>query len=95
MSEKAGNNFWDLDNNNLIKFPSRITKPFGIEFVAELPEELQGDKRLGMVAHKDDAGKDYIIFVRVDGYPMRFNIEKNIFEKMESTDDGRWEWREY
>lgn len=105
MSEKAGNNFWDLNHFqynklSLVKFPSRITERnrFGMEFVAELPKEYQGTglKAPSMLAHRDDkTGKEYIMFIKCDAMPIRWNIEKNRFEKMESTDDGRWEWRKY
>lgn len=98
MSEKAGGSFWDLNDNQLVKFPTRITQYFEMEFVAELPREYRGDGLLkpAMLAYKDDrTGKDYLMFIKATEMPIRFNIEKNRFEKMESTADDRWEWRKY
>lgn len=96
MSEKAGNNFWDINDNHLVKLSTITLSRYGMEFVAELPKEYQGGKTPSMLAHRDDkTGKEYIMFIKADAMPIRWNIEKNRFEKMESTDDDRWEWRKY
>ena len=98
VSEKAGNYFWDIYENELIKVHSRLRENFGMEFVANLPEEYQGTGLLkpSMMAYRDDkTGKEYIMFIKSDAMPIRWNIEKNRFEKMVSTDDDRWEWRKY
>jgi len=98
MSEKAGNNFWDLYGGELVKFPTRRIDGFEMVFVAKLPKEYQdtGLKKPNMMAYRDDkTGKEYIMLVKSDALPIRFNIEKNRFEKMESTADDRWEWKKY
>ena len=99
MSEKAANRFWDIQENQLVSFPSVFRRPYGMTYVAEIPKEYTdestGLKSLGMMAYRDyKTGDEYIIFVRADLMPLRYNIKKEQFESITFENDY-CEWRKY
>ena len=88
---KANNYTWATLNGALYATSSRLCKD--VEYVAQVPEEY---KDAAMMAYKnEETNQDFLMFLKATKSPIRYNLEKSIFEKMVSTGDDRWEWREY
>ena len=64
-----------------------------VGYLSKIPDEY---KEADIMAYKDEkTNQDFVMLLIATKRPIRFNMDKKIFEKMESTANDRWEWRKY
>ena len=78
--------FWDTCDGKLYNAPNKISSRDGLTFVAEVPEEYKDASPMTYLNER--TGKPYIMFVKAGKYPLRYNIEENLFETRGQYKDG-------
>ena len=84
--------FWDTCDGKLYNAPNKISSRDGLTFVAEIPNEYKDAS--AMTYLNERTGKSYIMFVKANKYPLRYDIIKGVFETLEQYKDGV-QWIKY
>ena len=84
--------FWDTCDGKLYNAPNKISSRDGLTLVAEIPNEYKDASP--MTYHNERTGKNYIMFVKANKYPLRYDILDNVFETLEQYKDGV-QWSKY
>lgn len=85
--------FWRAVEGRIASSPSLFMPAW--EFVAIVPKDYDRGHKARYMIFRENNGDAHIIFTHPELRPLRYNIKKDIFERMEAADNDRWEWRQY